>query len=837
MAGELTSPRSNTSDQSSRPRSSVHDDEVSRNYRDLSPYDFEILARDLLQEEMGARLETFPQGPDGGVDIRLFRNETEELIVQCKHTPGKRYPEIRAQLQREAEKVEGRFSGRYMLITSASLTRANKREIAGLFKGVSISENDVWGVEDLENYLGLHPHVEQRNFKLWITSTAVMTRLLHNDVYERSAGLFEDIKLKAQVYVQNEAYSVALKMLQDNSVCLISGEPGIGKSTLAEMLMVNSLTEGWTIFSISEDVAEIDAVWSSAEKQLFYYDDFLGQNSLADKLNKNEDSRIAHAINRIQRSPDKRLVMTTREYILRHAAQVYEPLRRNRFLTDGKIILNLTHYTPHQKAHILYNHLYFSTLSRSARQSILADRFYRQIVAHPNYNPRLVELVTTTYTDEASASFAEYLGRALEDPSHLWDVIFEDQLSDVERNILLVLATFTHPVSIQCLELAVRNYERQSSQPVSTPRQFMQALKRLHGTFLSFDGVRLQQTNGKNVSLVRLANPSFNDYVCQYLISRVREIGYLIDGASFFEQLTTLWNWHNGTYAQVEDVLASLMRAFSGFLPRKRKPATYMLYGLAAEFARALFRTVDGRPAEWVWDRGEGLRIRQADYARRYIQVLRMDEQSGYQILPSDMVDSLYLNALERLKGERGDSFDIGKYVTILSLIVDSSKCTRDLTELRDLAYGIARRRGEEPADYENRWLLLGLQRISKIPDVEVEKDKLIEEFLEFVPLWDEMQVRNAESASECEESLGELLNVVDVLGVEEHLPNLDLYDALESWKEKEAEEESSVEYGDYLDDDEDAVSAQTFSPRSTTDHTSRSSGSDMDDLFSSLAE
>jgi hypothetical protein len=67
----------------------------------LSPLDFELLSKDLLEAELGIKLEIFREGPDKGIDLRYapaHRNEgrkvilpsskvarmSPELIVQCK---------------------------------------------------------------------------------------------------------------------------------------------------------------------------------------------------------------------------------------------------------------------------------------------------------------------------------------------------------------------------------------------------------------------------------------------------------------------------------------------------------------------------------------------------------------------------------------------------------------------------------------------------------------------------------------------------------------------------------------------------------------------------------
>jgi hypothetical protein len=50
----------------------------------LSPLDFELLSKDLLEAELGIRLENFREGRDKGIDLRYAPQRGQGLIVQCK---------------------------------------------------------------------------------------------------------------------------------------------------------------------------------------------------------------------------------------------------------------------------------------------------------------------------------------------------------------------------------------------------------------------------------------------------------------------------------------------------------------------------------------------------------------------------------------------------------------------------------------------------------------------------------------------------------------------------------------------------------------------------------
>ena len=69
---------------------------------------------------------------------------------------------------------------------------------------------------------------------------------------------------------------------------------------LAEMLLLHHMAEGYEPVVISESIAEADSLYGQDERQIFYYDDFLGQTSLSEKLVKNEDARLLKFIERVR---------------------------------------------------------------------------------------------------------------------------------------------------------------------------------------------------------------------------------------------------------------------------------------------------------------------------------------------------------------------------------------------------------------------------------------------------------------------------------------------------------------------------------------------------------
>ena len=150
-------------------------------FTSLSPQDFEELVRDLLQAEWNVAIEAFKTGRDSGIDLRYASGHDGTTIVQCKHYAASGYSKLLSHLLNvELPKIMRLCPARYVVATSEGLTPANKDEIVAAMQPFIRNAGDVLGAQDLEGLLSRHPSVEKANFKLWLTSTAVLERVLHN---------------------------------------------------------------------------------------------------------------------------------------------------------------------------------------------------------------------------------------------------------------------------------------------------------------------------------------------------------------------------------------------------------------------------------------------------------------------------------------------------------------------------------------------------------------------------------------------------------------------------------------------------------------------------------
>jgi hypothetical protein len=491
------------------------------NYHVLSPTEFENLARDLIQKKENIVLESFKEGKDSGIDMRYAQTPSKTTIVQAKRYIDD-YANLYSKLKSdELPKVKKLKPKRYILVTSVGLTPLNKSNIQALFSGYIKNQADIIGKDDLDNLLGLYPDIEKAHFKLWLTSTAIMQQILRSKEFNQSAFEFHAIADEIKLYVPNGSFQKSKEIIKRENFVVISGVPGIGKTTLARMLAFNYLAEGYEDFIyVSGSIDDAMSLYVQGKKQIFLYDDFLGGNFLSEKLSKNEDRRIINFIRQIKKDKDKILIMTTREYILRQAESSYPLLEE---LRSAQATVELEEYTSLVRAQILYNHLFFNRIPREFFENILDNDNYRRIIDHENYSPRIISAVISDkfWEDVKPESFTDEFVKYLDKPDKIWENVFETKISPLSQFILKILAIADAPILVEDLRMALKKHTS------FTGPQFKHSLRELENTFIV-----LQADHNGDIA-IEFQNNSILDYLLEYLRTNRPELTEMLEKLAF----------------------------------------------------------------------------------------------------------------------------------------------------------------------------------------------------------------------------------------------------------------------------------------------------------------
>ena len=522
-------------------------------FHQLSPHDFENMARDLLQASWNLMLESFKTGKDGGIDFKHDKSGSN-IVVQCKHYVRTGLAGLLRDLRKESVKVRRLKPQRYVLVTSVPLSPANKDDIIKIIGADVLNTSDVLGQDDLNNLLAQHPEIEEQHYKLWLASRAVFDRVLNNSLITQSEFKVRSVYKDIPRYVQTDAFPRALEILNSDRVVIIAGTPGVGKTTLANLLLYEHLEKGYQAVVIQRDIQEGQALFQEGMSQIFYYDDFLGATFLGDRgfaHNHNDDRILIDFIAMVRSSPKARLVLTTREHILSQSLEKSERMRHSE-IGDHKVILQISDYTLGQRAEILYNHLYFSELPVEYQDELLRDEFYFQIIKHYKYNPRLIEWLSTysRLKNIAVADYRDFILRLLKDSSEIWRHAYEKEISDAARTLLLALFTLNGSASLTILEKAFSALHSVRAGRYSfqrRPEDFKVALHELTNAF-----IKLTSTN-----VVEVLDPSVLDLLNAVIRDTTDNAIDLICGVTSFNQIERIWSFANSADGQ------SVMRALS----------------------------------------------------------------------------------------------------------------------------------------------------------------------------------------------------------------------------------------------------------------------------------
>lgn len=478
-------------------------------FRPLNDKEFEILCADILGEVEGHRFERFKAGRDAGVDGRYFTAEGNEVILQCKHwcnTPLTKL--IRELSNTEKPKLDKLKPHRYLLAVSNSLSRTDKKNIHRALAPHIASESDIFGKEDLNDLLKDKAHIEQRHYKLWLHSASVLGHIFNNAILGRSAFSLEEIICSSSRYVVTANHEAALRILDRLGVVIITGEPGVGKTTLADHLCLHYVTQGFAYLKIADDIREAESAFDPESRQVIYFDDFLGRNYL-EALKGHEGNQITQFLRRIATNRNKRFVLTSRSTILNQGKFLIDSFEHGN-VQRNEYELRIKSLTDLDKAQILYNHIWHSGLGEEYIEQLYFDRRYREIIKHKNFNPRLINYISDATRLETCPpnDYWNYIVRSLTNPSQVWENPFNAQQDDYGRAIILLVVLNGGPLDEKILaETYHRFLALPENQNFHGRREFQSNIRLLTGSFLN----RIVSTQAH--SMIDLFNPSIGDYV------------------------------------------------------------------------------------------------------------------------------------------------------------------------------------------------------------------------------------------------------------------------------------------------------------------------------------
>ncbi len=510
------------------------------NYGNLNDVEFEYLCQDIMQKKLAVKLHHFASGKDGGVDL-CDNVHTKNIIVQVKHYGDSTVSQLISSLKKEQKKVEKLNPNQYYVCCSKALSPKKISEIFNLFSGYMDSPANIITLNEIDDFLTCPKNIEilKKHYKLWIESTGILQDIASGDTFIDCEVLLSNINKEKSLFVQTEAYNEALHCLKNNKTLFIVGNPGVGKTITSKMLVLYYAAEGYKV-RFTTNTSDLQALKKSIsrnpeEKEIILIDDCFGQAYF--QMKDSQNSELLSLIKYVNISSNKLLILNSRVTIYKEAKERNLELVKSFDNDEYKVfIIDMNALSNIEKAKIFYNHLCFNKMGKEYFEEIKKDKRYRDIIKHPNYNPRIIEFICNPkrYEKIPPKDYYNFIDNHLKNPKEIWKDEYEIRLLKTDRILLSIIYSFSDlGFNEEDIKKCFNTRIKKETDIDITINQYEASLKRL------LDGLVVLLEAAKTKKLA-MANPSINDYLDSRLKENFVEKEILVENSTHVNQIKRL---------------------------------------------------------------------------------------------------------------------------------------------------------------------------------------------------------------------------------------------------------------------------------------------------------
>ena len=497
-------------------------------YDSLSAEEFQEFATEFISIKEKEQFYNNGLGKDKGID---FYNADGTIIGQVKNQK-ENFNTLKNSLKKEVTRVQ-KFD-RYILITSQNLKKEQKETLIEMFSG-HLKMNDIIDKEMLNRLLSKKEYheLELKYYQLYIPSSNILFNTIEN-IKNKSIHLQTQIELneinkEKEIYAITDSYKQALENLLNKKVIIITGEPGIGKTTLGRMLIINLIKKiKNSEFIKVSSVDELYDVYQKNKNQIYFFDDFWGDTEYNLSISSEMQKKLYNFISLIEQE-NKYLIITSREYIFQEGLEINNKIS-NEF-TKHQFLLKANDLSLITKFNILYNHIVNYPLSYEHTKILLM--FYSNILNSPNYTPRLIHDFFKDYNKykhlkpfDLYIEFMDYL-------KHPYEHFQKDlKKQPVEIKVLLLLIFLNEgQISIEKLKIDFNNIFK------NTGDKFSDYITITENTFTN-----ITKTKEPTISL---KNPTYKDFLNHFLKENINFYFNYLTNDLTPQKAITLWKYVN----------------------------------------------------------------------------------------------------------------------------------------------------------------------------------------------------------------------------------------------------------------------------------------------------
>lgn len=513
------------------------------NYGNLSDYEFEILCCDIMSKKLGIQLRTFATGKDGGIDA-TDDAKVHNIIVQAKHYFKSSYATLYRTLCGEVEKVKRLNPSQYYICCAQKLTPNNVTEIYDLFSEYMVDTNNVIDLNVIDVFLSKAENYDvlRKHYKLWLESTEILNQVNNRNIFIDCESFMADIQEQSKFFVETCYYNESKKILEQNRILLLLGQPGVGKTVTTKMLALYYASQGYCIrYTTDGEISNLKKSISESEeqKEIIILDDCLGQAYF--KMKESQENQLIALIKYVSHHKNKKIVMNSRITIYNEAKE-HSTLFADFFEDMEGIVscLDMNYLSVEQKGRIFFNHLYFKNIPKEYYNNVIKEKAYKQIVMHRNYCPRIIEFMTKRkqICSIKAEDYARYLLECLDKPHEVWKTEYNYRMQPEDRLLLTTLFSLTDTIVMN--DILKRAYNERIKYMPSldiTQNYYENALRRLNGSMVKL-------VDRENQVWVGAANPSVNDFLREILSSNYIEYEDIKEHCTEYIQVERLFPKH-----------------------------------------------------------------------------------------------------------------------------------------------------------------------------------------------------------------------------------------------------------------------------------------------------
>lgn len=452
---------------------------------DLGWYQFEWLCQSLLKTQFGLGVEAWGGHADLGRDAycegdlpisaRTVLTEgpflfQAKFVEEANAAGSAPFPALKKSVLAECSSIKLRFDSRgmerirnYVLITNAPVTPHQREEVTGILTPVIPNcRLFIWGGADLCAMLDECPNVRVAFPQILGLRDLreLLASVVEKPILERSTLSIERAGELARVFVPTKSYSDTLTTLTKHSFAVLTGPPEMGKTTIARLVGLGKLGEGWECFECRKP-DDFLQVLRRDRPQIFIADDAFGSTEYRPDV----AQAWAADLDSILRALDSThwFLWTSRPAPLNIALErMHLQGKAELFPRLGEVIVDAAKLSLSEKVVILYRHAKAARLEASAK-TILKEHA-RSIVQDNHFTPerirRFVHHGLTNIIKEAETlpDFKDFVPsavyREIREPTRAMKQSFQALESKHQQFLIAMLDAGDAPVTKEAVHQA-----------------------------------------------------------------------------------------------------------------------------------------------------------------------------------------------------------------------------------------------------------------------------------------------------------------------------------------------------------------------------------------------